>query len=89
MTSSTNLHSGLNDIEGSVSEHTGSTSNSSKQTSYQRVNGFVGVITLVIEKKEKDKKLIFGLQVWPECGNYFDYLFTDKPLYQFLSDVIT
>lgn len=71
MNSSTNLHSGLYDIEGSVSEHTGGTSNSSKHTSYQRVNGLVGVIALVIEKKQnkREQKVNFwaaGLsRVWP------------------------
>lgn len=49
---STHLHSGLDDIQGSVSEHAGSASDGSEHTGYHGVNGFVGVIPLVIHKKK-------------------------------------
>lgn len=44
--SRTDLHSGLDDVQGSVSKHAGSTGRGSKQSSYHRVNRFVGVVTL-------------------------------------------
>lgn len=47
---STHLHSGLDDVQGSVSEHAGSASDGSEHTGYHGVNGFVGVIPLVIHK---------------------------------------
>lgn len=65
--SSTNLHPGFNDIQGSVSKHTGSTSNSSKQSSQQRVDGFVGVVTLVL--KNRNKRWLFAFLVgWEWWG---------------------
>lgn len=81
----TNLHSGLNHIQGSVSKHTDSTSNSSKESSYHRVDGFVRVITLVFEKDDYSAAFLVV------CVDYFFYLFihshTFVPVPQWSHDV--
>lgn len=79
---STHLHSGLDHIQGSVSEHAGGTSDGSKRTGHHGVNGLVGVLPLVIHKiKEVNREHQFGL----ECVTAGLY----SPLYQFLSTVMT
>lgn len=77
----THLHSGLDDVEGSVSEHAGGASDGSERTGYHGVNGFVGVIPLVIHKKT----VILELRLGHECVTTGSY----TPLYQFLSTVMT
>lgn len=49
---STHLHSGLDDVEGGVPEHAGGASEGSERTGYHGVNGFVGVVPLVIHKNK-------------------------------------
>lgn len=62
----THLHSCFDDIHGCVSKHTGSTSHGSEQSSYHRVNVFVGVVALTWKKRRhillNDTKVI--LDVW-------------------------
>lgn len=89
---STHLHSGLNYVKGSVSKYTGSTSDSSKQTSHQRVNDFVRIITLDFQNPPTPKKitlrLFFGhLSVVAIAS--FIHTHAHTPLYQFLSTVMT
>lgn len=89
---STHLHSGLNYVEGSVSKYTGSTSDSSKQTSYQRVNDFVGIITLDFQNPPPPKKitlrLLFGHMSVVAIASFI-HTHTHTPLCQFLSEVMT
>lgn len=59
---STRLHSGLDDVQGSVSEHAGGPSDGAERTGYHGVNGLVGVIPLVIHRKQS-----FWSSKWELC----------------------
>lgn len=45
MKTTTDLHSGLDDVQRSVSEHAGGTGDRSKQSGQHGVDGFVGIIS--------------------------------------------
>lgn len=77
----THLHSGLDDVEGGVPEHAGGTSDGSERTGYHGVDGFVGVVPLVIHKE----KSFWSFSLGQECV----IAGWHTPLYQFLSTVMT
>lgn len=73
---STHLHPGLDDVEGSVPEDAGGSSDGSERTRYHGVNGSVGVVALVIHKKKS-----FWCSIWVNgvCCCRFTHTFVPVP----------